>query len=225
MARALPRARRRRCGRSWPGSGWTRTRAETPVSSLSGGEKARLLLALATREAPHLLILDEPTNHLDIDAREALVRALGGLRRRGAADHATTRIWWSWWPTGSGWWRTARCSRSTATWTITGRCWRSGRGRSRPRRGGGGKDDRRERAEARASTAPLRKRAKDAEAKLALLGAERAKLDRLLADPALYVPARKSEVTAAQTKLAAITKETEAAETEWLEAAEALEAV
>ena len=51
-------------------------RAETPVASLSGGEKARLLLALATREAPQLLILDEPTNHLDIDAREALVKAL-----------------------------------------------------------------------------------------------------------------------------------------------------
>ncbi len=43
---------------------------------MSGGERARLALALITREAPHLLILDEPTNHLDVDAREALVQAL-----------------------------------------------------------------------------------------------------------------------------------------------------
>ena len=52
-------------------------RANTRSSSLSGGERARLLLALATRDAPQLLILDEPTNHLDIDACDALVRALG----------------------------------------------------------------------------------------------------------------------------------------------------
>src|SRR4029078_8735244 len=41
-----------------------------------GGEKARLLMGLATFEGPHLLILDEPTNPLDIDSREALVQAL-----------------------------------------------------------------------------------------------------------------------------------------------------
>jgi len=52
-------------------------RAKTPAAKLSGGERARLLLALATRDAPQLLILDEPTNHLDIDACDALVRALG----------------------------------------------------------------------------------------------------------------------------------------------------
>ena len=46
------------------------------VRQLSGGERARLSLALITRDAPHILILDEPTNHLDVDAREALVQAL-----------------------------------------------------------------------------------------------------------------------------------------------------
>jgi ATP-binding cassette subfamily F protein 3 len=56
--------------------GFSGERALSPVSKLSGGERARLALALVTRDAPHLLILDEPTNHLDVDAREALVQAL-----------------------------------------------------------------------------------------------------------------------------------------------------
>ena len=47
-----------------------------PVEKLSGGQKARLLMLIATIDAPHILILDEPTNHLDIESREALVLAL-----------------------------------------------------------------------------------------------------------------------------------------------------
>ncbi|MWV28641.1 ABC-F family ATP-binding cassette domain-containing protein [Aurantiacibacter rhizosphaerae] len=58
--------------------GFSGSRAETQVERLSGGERARLALALITRDAPHLLILDEPTNHLDVDAREALIQALNG---------------------------------------------------------------------------------------------------------------------------------------------------
>jgi len=50
--------------------------ADTEVGRLSGGQKTRLSLLLATIDAPHLLILDEPTNHLDIESREALVEAL-----------------------------------------------------------------------------------------------------------------------------------------------------
>ena len=50
--------------------------ASNKVESLSGGEKARLLFALAAFHAPHILVLDEPTNHLDVEAREALVMAL-----------------------------------------------------------------------------------------------------------------------------------------------------
>ncbi len=56
--------------------GFSGNRATNKVGKLSGGERARLALALVTRDAPHLLILDEPTNHLDVDAREALVQAL-----------------------------------------------------------------------------------------------------------------------------------------------------
>ncbi len=56
--------------------GFSGPKAQQRVEKLSGGERARLALALITRDAPHLLILDEPTNHLDVDAREALVQAL-----------------------------------------------------------------------------------------------------------------------------------------------------
>jgi ATP-binding cassette, subfamily F, member 3 len=56
--------------------GFSGNKAITKVGKLSGGERARLALALITRDAPHMLILDEPTNHLDVDAREALVQAL-----------------------------------------------------------------------------------------------------------------------------------------------------
>jgi len=68
---AQPRLRARLAG-----FGLMADQAETVVGRLSGGQKARLSLLLATIDAPHLLILDEPTNHLDIESREALVEAL-----------------------------------------------------------------------------------------------------------------------------------------------------
>jgi ATP-binding cassette subfamily F protein 3 len=72
MKGASPAAVRAQLGRF----GFSGEKATTRVGKLSGGERARLALALITRDAPHLLILDEPTNHLDVDAREALVQAL-----------------------------------------------------------------------------------------------------------------------------------------------------
>lgn len=56
--------------------GLIQQKATTLVKDLSGGEKTRLLLAMITRKAPHILILDEPTNHLDIEAKDALAEAL-----------------------------------------------------------------------------------------------------------------------------------------------------
>ena len=70
-AEAQPRLRSRLAG-----FGLGADQADTLVGRLSGGQKARLSLLLATIDAPHLLILDEPTNHLDIESREALVTAL-----------------------------------------------------------------------------------------------------------------------------------------------------
>ena len=74
MTGSTPAAVRAQLGRF----GFSGDKATTLVAKLSGGERARLALALITRDAPHLLILDEPTNHLDVDSREALVQALNG---------------------------------------------------------------------------------------------------------------------------------------------------
>ena len=72
MADALPDCIRARLG----AFGFGGEKADVTVSALSGGEKARLNLALVSHEAPQLLVLDEPTNHLDIQSRRALVEAL-----------------------------------------------------------------------------------------------------------------------------------------------------
>src|SRR5215469_16141711 len=72
MSDAPPEAVRARLGRF----GFGQDKAFVAVCDLSGGERARLHLALVMHDAPALLILDEPTNHLDIEARDALVRAI-----------------------------------------------------------------------------------------------------------------------------------------------------
>jgi ATP-binding cassette subfamily F protein 3 len=76
VQRARPDEPQARLRARLAGFGLTADQADTPVGRLSGGQKARLSLLLATIDAPHLLILDEPTNHLDIESREALVEAL-----------------------------------------------------------------------------------------------------------------------------------------------------
>ena len=223
MARALPQAAPTQVRAQLARFGLDADRADTPTQNLSGGERARLLLALATREAPQLLILDEPTNHLDIDARDALVRALGDYQ--GAVllithdpdlvELVSDRLW----IVGEGTVRPYDGDMDDYRALLAERA-RPVRAEAAPSR----RDDRRDRAEARQSVAPLRKRAKAAESLMAKLAAERATIEARLADPKMYAAGRAGEVTAANTRLAAITRETEAAEAEWLAAEEALEA-
>src|SRR4029078_588115 len=78
---ASPGAVRAQLGRF----GFSGDKVPLAVGRLSGGERARLALALITRDAPHMLILDEPTNHLDVDAREALVQALNDYSGAGVS--------------------------------------------------------------------------------------------------------------------------------------------
>jgi ATP-binding cassette subfamily F protein 3 len=72
----LPEATEAQARSATAALGFGAEKADVKVESLSGGEKARLLLGLITYNGPHLIILDEPTNHLDIDARASLAEAL-----------------------------------------------------------------------------------------------------------------------------------------------------
>ncbi len=223
MTRALPRATPPQVRAQLARFGLDANRAETPIANLSGGEKARLLLALATRDAPQLLILDEPTTPLYIDARDALVKALGDFE--GAVllithdPHLVELVADRLWLVGDGTVKPYDGDMDDYRALLVERARPVAKAESVTR-----KDDRRERAEARAAVAPLRKQAKDAEALLVKLNAERAKIEAKLADPALYAPGRVAEVTAANARLAAIRREAETAEALWLEAEEALEA-
>ena len=223
MARAIPNAPPPKLRAQLARFGLDADRAETPISNLSGGEKARLLLALATRDAPQLLILDEPTNHLDIDARDALVKALSDFQGAvllithdpNLVELVADRLWL----VGDGTVKPFDGDLDDYRTLLVERARPAAKAGTVTR-----KDDRRERAEARAALAPIRKKARDAEKRIALLAAERAKIEAKLADPAIYSPGRSSEVTAANTRLAAIAKESAAAEEAWLMAEEELEA-
>jgi len=217
MKGASPAAVRAQLGRF----GFSGDKAVTRVGKLSGGERARLALALITREAPHLLILDEPTNHLDVDAREALVQALNDYTgavvlvshdrhmleltadRLVLVDHGTAREY-------------DGTLDDYIAMILKGD---SGKGTKAER-----KADKKAVAEAREKDAALRKAVRDLEAETARLTTERNAIDRAMFDPSGAEPRfaklsmgdlskRRAEV---QTKL-------EAAEARWLEASEALE--
>ncbi|QEO17686.1 ABC-F family ATP-binding cassette domain-containing protein [Acetobacter vaccinii] len=222
MARALPKATPPVVRAQLARFGLDAQRAETQVRDLSGGEKARLLLALATRDAPQILLLDEPTNHLDLDARDALIRALadyeGAVVLISHDPHLVELVADRLWLVADG-----KVTPFEGDMTEY-RSWLLERNRaaSRPRQDSSQptsrKEDRRERAESRKALAPLRKIIKDAEARLAKLADERARLETTLADPALYADGKAAEVTRLNTRLAAIGKEQEEQEELWLNA-------
>ncbi|MFT8597250.1 ABC-F family ATP-binding cassette domain-containing protein [Acetobacter orientalis] len=229
MSRALPKALPPVVRAQLARFGLDAERAETPVKDLSGGEKARLLLALATRDAPQMLILDEPTNHLDLDARDALVRALSGFE--GAVllishdPHLVELVADRLWLVAEG--KVTPFEGDMAeyrSWLIEQS--RSANRASKPQDDApqqSRKDDRRDRAEIRKAQAPLRKLIKDTESKLAKLAAERATLEAKLADPALYTTGKADDVTRLNTRLAAIGKAQAELEEQWLEAEAELE--
>ena len=228
LSRALPKATPPQVRAQAARFGLDADRVNTKVSAMSGGEKARLLLALATRDAPHLLILDEPTNHLDIDARDALVRALADFE--GAVvlishdpylvDLVADRLLL----VANG--KVTALDGDLASYAASvtegsTSCGGGSRDNSRKTDRAEGK---KERAEARSKTAPLRQAVKDAELRIAKLTAEKDLLEKKLADPGIYSAGKAKDLAYINQRIAAIKRETGVAEQAWLEASSALEA-
>ena len=225
MTRAMPgktpAAVRAQLGRF----GFSGDKATTHVRKLSGGERARLALALITRDAPHLLILDEPTNHLDVDAREALVQALNSYSgavvvvshdrhmveltadRLVLVDGGTAREY-----DGS--------LEDYMAFVL------STAGAAKRPEQGARKKDRRAAADLRAQSQDLRRAAEAAEAEVTRLTAERSAIDRAMFDPAGAAPALAKLPMSALARMHAETSTAlERAELAWLEISERLERI
>ncbi|HVX91587.1 MAG TPA: ABC-F family ATP-binding cassette domain-containing protein [Xanthobacteraceae bacterium] len=205
--------------------GFSGQAADTPVEKLSGGEKARLLLGLATFHSPHLVILDEPTNHLDIDSRAALIEAINAYpgavllvsHDRYLVEACAERLWL----VADGTVRPFDGDIDDYRRLVLGRGGPTAakeKEADRPSRS----DVRRAAAQMRAELAPLRKRIAALDREIARLGARMAEIDAGLADPALY--ARDPGRAAALAKeRAAVASTLAAAEHEWLTLSEEYE--
>jgi ATP-binding cassette subfamily F protein 3 len=224
MAALMPRAPVAKVRALLGRFGFSQEKALVKAAGLSGGEKARLTLALVTHDAPSLLILDEPTNHLDIEAREALVEALADYQ--GAVvliSHdwhllslAADRLWL----VADGTAQPFDGDLDEYRRHLAERRRRTTNGIERPG-APSRRDERRAAAERRRSLEPLRRRVRDAERRMAALAEEKATLERRLADPAAYEgeAAPTQEWLRRQGELGRLLA---AAEEEWLTAEEAL---
>ncbi|MFZ9199529.1 MAG: ABC-F family ATP-binding cassette domain-containing protein [Paracoccaceae bacterium] len=193
--------------------------AETVVGRLSGGQKARLSLLLATLDAPHLLILDEPTNHLDIESREALVEALteysGAVILVSHDMHLLSLVADRLWLVKGG---------AVTPYTEDLEAYRrqllAGDEAEKPAQKPVEKPKKASRDEVLALKAEVRK----CEDRLAKLNEMRDRLATKLADPALYEDARKGELETWNKKYAEVMDGLDRAEAMWLTAQEKLEA-
>jgi ATP-binding cassette subfamily F protein 3 len=203
--------------------GFSGAKATTKVGKLSGGERARLALALITREAPHMLILDEPTNHLDVDTREALVQALNAFEGavvvvshdRHMIELTADRLVL----VDAGVAEEFRGSLDDYTDLILGK--------NQPKNSDGSKftkKDKKAAAQAREQAQALRKSVKAMEDRLSRLTERRNQIDQAMFDPKAAAPEFAKRTTTELMKLRAdVVKELETLEVEWLEACEALE--
>ena len=215
------------------GFGFQGDAALTPVAPLSGGEKARLVLALLVYERPNLLLLDEPTNHLDLEMRHALAMALqefsGALVVVSHDRHLLRTVTDDLWLVSDG---TARRFEGDLN---AYRQWLAARRASAPvssrdaRKEGvlGGEDRRQRRRDAamqRQRLKPLRDEARRLEARLEHLSERKRSVEGALAEPGLYEECEKERLNELLREQGQLERDLAEAEEAWLESQERLEA-
>jgi ATP-binding cassette, subfamily F, member 3 len=207
--------------------GFSAAMADTKAANLSGGEKARLLLGLATFEGPHLVVLDEPTNHLDIDSRAALIEAINDYsgavilvsHDRFLLEACVDRLWL----VANGEVNPFEGDLDDYRRLVLG-----GSASSAPERNGAAEarasraDLRRAAAEKRSELAPLRRRIDDFDKTIAALTKRIAEIDATLADPKLY-DRDPAQVATLGKERADVARTLSVAEDQWLALSEAYE--
>lgn len=221
------------------GFGFKGDDAFATVANFSGGEKARLALALVAWQKPNLLLLDEPTNHLDLEMREALTQALASFEGTVilvSHDRHLLRA------TVDEFWRVADNRVEPFDGDLEDyRVWlkarleesrRDSRGEKAERQSQQPSGDSREArkasrkaaAELREKLRPLKKQRDQAEKAMEKAQQALEEVEQVLADPELYTDsARKAELTKTLSQQAEIKARLDEAERQWLSAEESLE--
>jgi ATP-binding cassette, subfamily F, member 3 len=219
--------------------GFRGDRVFEPVEPFSGGEKARLALALLVSHRPNLLLLDEPTNHLDLEMRHALAMALqdyeGAMVVVSHDRHLLRLVTDQLWLVNDG--QAVPYDGDLDDYAGWLRANSGGAGtpaaEAKPREAAGGaapaesadqrQQRKRDEAARRQALAPLRQAVSRAEQGMEKASLEAAALEEKLADPDVYQPARKAELTKLLAEQVAVKQKLAKFEAEWLEASERLE--